>query len=197
MKRKRKPWPRRFEDLPADVRKEALDRYREFEVEDVDWWHWCIENVKEDQKENGVDIENCYFDLYHRGCEFTGSVDVLKFFKSQVNELIQAGADVMMIRAVLSSCYASCGIRSNGRNPHRNGISISLEIEYPEGADETETERHDEIFQEFTLSYLRDVSDEILKSLDTEYDYLTSDEALEECFKSNDYLFDREGVMVR
>lgn len=190
-----KRWPRKFDDLPDNVKQEVLERYRDFEVDRDRWWDMEIDGYKEDNKAKGIDIEHIYFDLYDRGCEFDGYLHVAKFIETEVKGLIEAGADIMYLRwQVLEGC-SCCHIKCSSRAPHRNGIDIDLELEYPDGMNEGEIERHDELFSEYILEALRNVSDKILKSLENEYEFLTSDEALTETFRANDYRFDREGVI--
>jgi hypothetical protein len=47
----------KFNELPRDIQEEVIDRFRYYEVEDIDWWEYALDEFKDRvQKEYGVEI---------------------------------------------------------------------------------------------------------------------------------------------
>jgi len=189
---------RPFKKLPKKTQEAVLERYRYFNVEDFEWWDSTEEVFKEDMKEKGVEVDNIYFEMFCQGAGacYVGSFNVLKLIEANLEPLVRGGIDIFMIRKILDGCWSSGIINHKNRYYYKETMDISMEVEYPEEADETETEKADKLIKETVEEFLKDEAGRLYKMLETEHDYLTSDDAVKETLIANDYLFDREGVMV-
>jgi hypothetical protein len=178
-----------FDELSNEVKEKVLERYRDINV-DYDGWHdFIIDDWKAKLEGLGYeDVKIYYSGFYGRGdgaC-FEASVDIEKWIKKH-----KAGKRFRkLLNEVRAGYYAYIWIKHNGWYYHEKSAYTDYEGEselsekaysqLKEMADWIEEERYD-------------LSKEIYKDLEKEYEYLLSDEAVIDTIKANDFEFLEDG----
>lgn len=177
-----------------------LDRYRDINVEHIDWWEYVYENFKEDMKGQGIDVDRMYFSGFWSqgdGACFDGSLDDVQLFLGKnfkpdeypmIRKLLGDGGTVVL------------KVEHSGHYYHENCISYGLDADRLEHCVKTPTDFHEQIVEQWDKELDTEIVDfekqsvEIFKThmrtlyrtLEKEYDYLTSDEAVQETVIAND-----------
>ena len=198
----------RFNNLPARVRDEILDKHRHWNVEHIDWWDGVYEQFGEDMEEIGIEVDNMYFSGFWSqgdGACFEGRVsnwhDFLTSLGYKDAALINHAAD-----------HFRFYVEHRGHYYHENCTSFSSDLCVPDSADDQDfAERYGPypwdadcvrtaawmaLLNEYDSSKIEDEFIEAFKdhmrtlysSLEAEYDHLTSDESVLEALDANDML---------
>jgi hypothetical protein len=186
-----------FEELSEAAQEKAIERYREADSLDYQWWDFVYENVKCLGALIGIEIDRIYFSGFWSqgdGACFEGSysykkggVKALKNEAPHEEELHKIATDLQEIQR--RAFYAlSANVKHQGHYQHEFCTSISVDDARRWNASEEDEEGISEA--------LRDFMRWIYSRLASEYEYLTSDEVIRETLISNEYEFDKEGGLV-
>jgi hypothetical protein len=197
---------RLFRNLPAKLKQEVLDRYRSWNVEDIDWWDFTYEDAKRMAVLIGIEIDEIQFELGYcqgDGACFTGRYeckpDAIQAAQEETTDekLLRIATELTTLQTTLKLQYGTtfeCKIERSERSYdsyHSGCIEVS-----DWGRDDFPSDAPlDEVAKQFR-TLMRSFADWIFKNLQAEYEHLTSDEALIEYFNDNDYRFDAEGKFV-
>jgi len=176
-----------FDELPEDYQHRLLDKHRDINVDDREWWQWTYGEWKEKLNRMGfedVDISFSGFWSQGDGASFTAS-------SIDVPVAIKALGLFNQYRGLYAFLKRNGGVlgrvtRNSSHYVHSNTISVGLEEEYwvPEKYSALIGDL-ESVLQE----RVRNISNEIYKDLEKEHDYLTSDEQVRETLVANDYKF--------
>ena len=189
----------KFEELPEDLEEKVLDKHRNFNVEDNDWWNFVYEIWVEKLEEMGFMKPKIWFSgFWSQGdgaCFDCDSMDLDKFVKAHAENLIPIFfPHTRFLREIPNVCRAWT-VTVNPHYSHYNTRDMRFEWdEFPEGLEATgEIEGMLTQFEALVESVREEKSKEIYRALEEEYEYLTTDESVAEALTSNDYEFDEDG----
>jgi len=167
---------------------------------DYEWCDFTFEDIKSQWAEKKLHVGNVYFDLYRRCAAFEGEMDMWDFLQMQGLE------DEYLALAALHSVGDDATLKaytSQRCDVHRVDVNENhaYYLQYQtapcgifEGMDEDEwcelVGREIESVVEAWGDFCTDLSHEILRQLDYEYEYLTSEEAFIEWAVANEIEFD-------
>ena len=178
----------------------TLDKYRNINVEHIDWWDSTRDMFKEDMKEQGIYVIQMYFSGFWSqgdGACFDGQLDDVPLF---IEKNFKPD-DYPMIRKLLGSGgTVTFNVSHNGHYYHENSTSFSIDADRLEHCIKIPTDFHEQIVEQWDMELDTEIVDfekqsvEIFKNhmrtlyrtLQKEYDYLTSDEAVKETIIAND-----------
>lgn len=184
----------KFNELPVDIQEEVIDRFRYYEVEDIDWWEYALDEFKDRvQKEYGVEI----------GDDFNYSLD---------RDYYIVFNDVHIDKKIfLKALYQEGNLSKKAYNKLTNRINID-EFELAIGSTRYSNfisvhDYSDEKNGRYITDYLYDeidldnwfydvISKPALKELEKTYDYLISDEAVADMMNVNDWEFTIDGMLA-
>jgi hypothetical protein len=178
----------------------TLDKYRNINVEHIDWWDSTRDMFKEDMKEQGIYVIQMYFSGFWSqgdGACFDGQLDDVPLF---IEKNFKPD-DYPMIRKLLGGGgTVTFSVSHNGHYYHENSTSFSIDADRLEHCIKIPTDFHEQIVEQWDMELDKEIVDfekqsiEIFKNhmrtlyrtLEKEYDYLTSDEAVKETIIAND-----------
>lgn len=184
----------KFNELPRDIQEEVIDRFRYYEVEDIDWWEYALDEFKDRvQKEYGVEI----------GDDFNYSLD---------RDYYIVFNDVHIDKKIfLKALYQKGDLSKKAYNKLTNRINID-EFELAIGSSRYSNfisvhDYSDEKNGRYITDYLYDeidldnwfydvISKPALKELEETYDYLISDEVVADMMNVNDWEFTIDGMLA-
>lgn len=198
-----------MEVAEREVSQALLDKYRNINVEHVDWWDSTYECFKEDMEEQGIAVENMYFSGFWSqgdGACFEGYIEDITMFLDKNYK----PEDYPIIRMVVANGgRVRLSVRQSGHYYHENCTAFSIDADMPSNVIPTPTDFHELIAEEYDkkmddeLIDFEKESTEVFKNfmrklyhdLEQEYDYLTSDDAVAESIRANDLFndIDEEG----
>ena len=184
----------KFNELPGDIQEEVIDRFRYYEVEDIDWWEYALDDFKDRvQKEYGVEI----------GDDFNYSLDrdyYIVFNDVHIDKKIFLKA-LYQEGNLSKRAYNKLTNRTNidkfelaiGSSRYSNFISVHDYSDEKNGRYIT-----DYLYDEIDLdNWFYDViSKPALKELEETYDYLISDEVVADMMNVNDWEFTIDGMLA-
>lgn len=181
---------------------ELIEKYRDINVEYVDWWDCVYDDFTSDMAEKHIMVQDTRFSGFWSqgdGASFTGYIsNNLEFLKAHgltetypfITKLIHHGGDFTLRIERSSSHYV-----------HENTVSVSVEgCAYfhhvlPTSDDlreaivdqwDTDLDAEYERIWEDVTDIIRDYCRDLYRKLQEEYDYLTSDEAVWEAIEANE-----------
>jgi hypothetical protein len=168
-----------FDELSENIQEKVLDKFRESFIDD--FWYKDIESEPLQytksfyEKMSLKDIELYNFDLYRGYITLKGSFNLLEFLKefellTKYNELLP-----------LIDTEDNVSIEVNG-----SGETNYLEL--PDFETLKDKELREKLHNDIA-SILKDLKNELFKSLNSEYNYLMSDEYIKEGINSGEYEF--------
>ena len=184
----------KFNELPGDIQEEVIDRFRYYEVEDIDWWEYALDEFKDRvQKEYGVEI----------GDDFNYSLD---------RDYYIVFNDVHIDKKIfLKALYQEGNLSKRAYNKLTNRTNID-EFELAIGSSRYSNfisvhDYSDEKNGRYITDYLYDeidldnwfydvISKPALKELEKTYDYLISDEVVADMMNVNDWEFTIDGMLA-
>lgn len=182
---------------------ELIEKYRDINVDDIDWWDSVYAGFKADMADVGICIERMYFSGFWSqgdGACFEGRVSDWNLFLRSLGY----GNPVLIQHATDNWSFS---VGHSGYYYHENSTSFDTELITPGGEDDwfiAEYSPYPEgdirskawvaVLNEFDSAKLKDEFKEAFKDhmrhlyrhLEAEYDYLTSDEAVWESLEAND-----------
>jgi len=186
----------------SDERKQALiKRYRDLNVEYIEWWDCIYDDFKEDMEKVGIEVEDMRFSGFWSqgdGASFTGYMRSKPFFEYHkladsypwMAKLISHGGDfTLRIERNSYSHYV-----------HENTVSVELtftdmfcHILPNDGVRAEVIERWDNLLEaeynticDTVTDIVRGYCHDLYSRLEETYDYLTSDEAVWEAILANE-----------
>ena len=183
-------------DLPDEVREIVLDRYRFINVEDIEWWEYSLDEIKEIGKILGIDAKNIYFSGFSSqgdGACFEGDYEYGKQACEKLRKFGRTDAELVRIARDLQKLQSkyfyqlSAIVTHRFHHYHENSVIIDVEIN-SDFSNEVTDEAEDGIEE-----LLKDFMRWIYKELQDEYESLTSDEYVTETLELNEYSFTSEG----
>ncbi len=199
----------RFNNLPARVRDEILDKHRHWNVEHLDWWDGVYDCFKADMEKIGIEVDKMYFSGFWSqgdGACFEGRVDDWSKFLAYVGYTCPA------LISLADSSGWKFSVDHSGPYYHENCTDFHTCIATLDCHDADDEEDFARVFspykseiqtaawmaliadykyvdleQEFTEAF-KDHMRTLYSSLEAEYDHLTSDESVLEALDANDML---------
>lgn len=206
----------RFDALTARQKDEILDKYRDWNVEHVDWWDGVYDCFKRDMADIGIDVDDIYFSGFSSqgdGACFEGRVsNWAKFLES-------IGYTCPALTALAAEAWRF-SVKQSGHYCHENCTSFSSDMvnpnDYYEAALQDFVDTHSPyktdiqnaafvaILQGYNFSSLEDEFEEEFKrhmralynQLEAEHDHLTSDEAILDSLEMNMELEDAVNSII-
>lgn len=177
-----------FDELKPDIQKKVLEEHLYTNVEYFNWYEFTINDQTERLASlgyNDADIRFSGFYSQGDGASFTATVDLATWInQDKKNRAKFQALDKFDISASI--------IRTTHHYSHENTIraATDMESDAPETMQDLENELEEAITQE-----ARELSQEIYRTLEEDYNYLTSDECITETIESNEYTFEHDGTM--
>ena len=179
-----------------------IEKYRDFNVEHVEWWDCTYDVFREDMKTKHIEVKDMNFSGFWSqgdGASFTGHVVDNKAFL-QAHDISEDDYPAIHRLLAYDGGFSIDINRSMSRYVHEN--TVSAEIVAADGFvhilpsddfrdhiisqwDEELNREYDRLQEEVT-GIIRDYCRQLYKSLEDEYDYLTSDEAVWEAIVANE-----------
>lgn len=174
-----------FEECSPDLQKTILDRYRDINIEDYNWWDWVYAHWKEKLEALGFyDLEFSFsgFSSQGDGASFTGKMEDFTQVMKQITGLDQDYSQTDRTWEIyrISSHYS-----------HERSTSHNFEIY----SDREENEL-DGWFEGVLKIWYITTCQQFYRELEKEYEGLTSDESVRNMLIANHYEFDETGKMV-
>lgn len=198
----------KFNMLPEKQRKAVLDKYRDWNVEHVDWWDCVEENFKADMAAIGVHVDDIHFTGFWSqgdGACFDGKVDDWPLFLTTIGY-----SDAALIYAAENFDWDFTCTHSHYLYYHHKSVSYGGEVNLPDsvddhyfadrylewGPDDIRTVTMMTNLSQYNFASLQDEFATIFenhmldlyKQLYEEYEYLTSDESVIESLNANEML---------
>lgn len=200
----------RFDALPEDLKAKILEKYRDWNVEHIDWWDGVYDCFKHDMDEIGIDVERMYFSGFSSqgdGACFEGRVHDWAAFLRSVGY-----TDAAIINHAIDAFALT--VEHSGHYYHENCTSFNADLPLPASdADEWFLEHfspyqddrhslHEAVWMAIINKYdsstlerefieaFKDHMRDLYSRLEEEYEYLTSDEAILDSLETNDQLED-------
>lgn len=165
----------KFNELSEEAQENALEKLYDLNV-DYEWYEGELDYYKDEWEKNyGITFDKAYFDL--------DRAHYLYFDKAHIVD----GEKLVKIAKCrkLTRAYHQGDVELYFDNVHFGGGvgRTNLEINYPEN-----------IVCNFDFNeWFKDITEELLRQLGKQYDYLTSREAIVETIEANDYEFTEDG----
>lgn len=186
----------KFEELPEQAQKAALERYRNWNVEGFNWWDVTYYDAKQIGNLLGLDIRNIWFSGFWSqgdGACFEGSYEYAKGSPKAIREYAPQDAELHRIADKLAALqrayfYRLCAyVKHSGHYQHEYCTDIDV-AERDESLNATRPLPETEIV-ELLRSFMR----WIYRQLEQEYEYQVSDEAVRESLIANEVEFTADG----
>lgn len=199
----------RFNNLPARVRDEILDKHRHYNIEHLDWWDGVYDVFRRDMDAIGIEVDKMYFSGFWSqgdGACFEGRVFSWEDF------LPSLGHKNPALISLADSSGWKFSVGHSGHYYHENCTDFHTCLATLDCHDADDEEhfalcfspykseiqtaawmaliadyKYGDLEQEFTEAF-KDHMRELYNRLEVEYDHLTSDESVLEALDANDML---------
>lgn len=194
-----------FEEADEKLREKILEKQRDFNT-DYDWYEFVYEDWKEKLEALGYMKPDINFSgFWSQGdgasftCEYLNSPEIKERFLTDEE------------KAILTDCKIYGKVeRISHRYSHENTVRANIsDVDYSTAIYDLEAEDYEkyisivnkidaiisDLEKEMTED-VRNLSRQIYRELEKEYEYQTSDEAVAESLISNGYLFNEFGVIA-
>lgn len=198
----------RFNNLPARVRDEILDKHRNWNVDFIDWWDSVYEQFGADMEAIGIEVDRMYFSGFWSqgdGACFEGRVREWPLFLASLGYTDSALIDHAAAQFRLY-------VHHSGHYYHENCTMFETDLPLPENDEDQDfidghcphepdslheaawmalinKYSHNALVSEFADAF-KDHMRALYKLLEIEYEHLTSDESVLESLNANDMLED-------
>lgn len=198
----------RFDALPQPLKDLILDKYRDWNVEHIDWWDCVYNDFKSEMEAIGIEVDNIYFRGFWSqgdGACFEGCVRDWRLFLPSLGYNCPALIE-------LAVNHFSFSVEHSGHYYHENCTSFGNNLPLPDHdedrwfADNYLPYEQDSVQEaaamallnqylagsfedEFTEAFKNHMR-ELYKQLEAEYEHLTSDEAVLDALEANDQIED-------
>lgn len=201
----------RFNNLPARVRDEILDKHRHYNTEHLEWWGSVYDDFKHDMDAIGIEVHRMYFSGFWSqgdGACFEGRVFSWEDF------LASLGRKDPALITLADRAHWKFDVEHKGHYYHENCTRFDSCLATLDSNDALDDEEFAQVFspykseiqtaawmaliadyrredleQEFTEAF-KDHMRALYNRLEVEYDHLTSDESVLEALDANDMLED-------
>lgn len=182
----------KFHELTKEQQQKVLNNYRDWNIQG-EWWGFVYEDYQEKLATFGflnADISFSGFGSQGDGASFTSeNIDIEKFISKFPKESVQYFKPLIKKYKDILICKVK---RTDSRYVHENTCSADISFPDLEHTPEDETIAND--LESLINVKRKELSIEIYKALQSEYEYLTSDDALIEFWNENsDYQFTDDG----
>jgi hypothetical protein len=193
-----------FDELSPESKVKALNKFRYFQTEGIQWHDFLFEEFKKFGSVLGIEIENIYFRGFGSqgdGACFIGSYapkpNILKELEPQVKDehgKVIAGLGILAeiaehleeAQGKYPNLYASIEKSTSNRYVHKNSVDI-----FAYQVDDQGKENNLVVLELITA--FKSFMDWMYRTLEKEYEYLTSDEQVKEFINANEYEFFANG----
>lgn len=185
----------KFNELSEDAQKKAIESFRTFNVDDINWYEFVYEAFIERMKEKGFNLsdDNISFTGFWSqgdGASFVcDDIDIEKLSKFIDKE---NNTDLGKYIRFLDN-YSITVYRTDTHYCHYNTVSVHYDCSDMSGYNLV-TEKFD-TFYDRVLELVKDECKKLYEFLENEYNYKTSDEAIKESIEANEYEFDEDGTL--
>lgn len=194
----RKPRGLKLEDLAPEIQEEVLEKHRDWQVDDHEWWDCVYEDAKRIGALMGIQIDDINFSGFcSQGDDaaFHGTYQ----YEPQAIERLRAetnDTDQDLVRIATELTTAQVTLMLEHGDTYRAIVTANdnnLHTGAPIGDDDLSIETWVDIDSVFE-SLLRDFAMWIYVQLEAEHDYLTSDESVRNCLQ--DLRFEPDGTRI-
>jgi hypothetical protein len=190
-----------FDELAKEVQEKTLDRYRDFNVEYVDWSEFVLDYWKEKLEKIGFADAKIYFSGF--SSQGDGACFEARMYHAQLlNSLIMCYDKAIALQAEKCLWLYENGLllfsinRNSFASRYCHEKTAYLDIDNIYSNKVRDSTYWNTITDDIkgTLEELRlDLCKQIYRDLKTEYNYQTSDVAIKETFEANEYEFTIDG----
>ena len=178
-----------FDELSPEIKEKAIENLRDVNVDDEYWSECTLDDWKERLEARGYknpDISYSGFCCQGDGASFTcDSVDLPKWLKATCNK--GRFAPVMKWIKKNEVYFTARVERDDRRYSHEYTVSAEVDFDFDDYP-ALVYELRDAITED-----VRDLSRQIYKDLERDYDSLISDEAVIDTIEANEWTFDGRG----
>lgn len=177
----------KFSELTPAAKEKALTELRDCNVDYNGWADCVLDDWKEKLEKFGYtspEIAYSGFCSQGDGASFTAAVDLPAWIKATKNT--KRFAAILKWLKSPDEWHTANIIRIDRHYSHYNTVRAELEYDDTAPADMSELEAA-------ITSHVRDLSRQLYRDLEKEYEYLTSDEAIKETIESNSWTFNARG----
>ena len=178
----------KFDELPNASKEKALEKHRDINVSDRDWWEFTYDDWITKLAGMGYDDADIMFRGFWSqgdGASFTATVDIAKWLKYK-----KLGEKYFNVIAAYENGDISAKIiRISSMYVHENTIDSEI---LGDTKDEMVNKQVNEI-EKLLKEDARELSEQIYKNLEKDHEYLTSDEVIAETFRANEHEFTKDG----
>lgn len=188
----------KFSELTPTVQERVLDKMRDWQVDDYNWYESEIDYWKEKLDLIGFENAEIAFSGFYSqgdGASFTADINSEKIFNT-LAYCAKRYDDALTIY-LAEKLYQNDGFKmtmkqTNSRYSHERTVSVNIDIDYRYRDNRFWTNIMTD-FEYMLDMYRIDLCHAIYKSLETGYEHLTSDESIIEMIKTNEYEFTIDG----
>lgn len=190
----------RWDALPQDTKDAILEKHRNWNVDNEEWWDGMYEFFTEDMKAIGVCVDKIYFSGFWSqgdGACFEGSVENWIMFLPSLYKDEELRKHIELFK---TADEFTCEWEHRGHYYHSGCVAWNESYEFT--VEDTDSplrqaankvllgDRRDlaEAMSDTIREALRDHMNDLYKKLEEEHNYLTSDEAVLESLMANDRL---------
>lgn len=189
----------KFDKLPKTIKEKVIEKNRYINVDLDNWSELHIEDFKKRLEKMGYENINIFYNGFYSqgdGACFIANINILKYIKGNLKNLIKCGMNIFTIREVLNSdLYLDIKINRYGHYYHEKTMDIDFNV-YD---DENPTEEKDKFLDDlkrYILAVSQKLAREFYQKLENAYDYLTSEEIIIETLMTNGYKFNSQGEIT-
>ena len=167
-----------FEELDSQTQEKVIENNRTINVDSIFWYQWELDNFK-----HGLKIKVNEFDIYRREINITieDSFDtaqgIVDFFGEE-SSIVCSAKTFIKDRDALVKKY--------GEGNDKDGYSVKEEY----------WSEYDEEIEYLEEEFRREIAEEILSMLTSQYEYEISDDAIKETILANEYEFTEKGKLI-
>lgn len=189
-----------FSELKPETQKKVLDRMRDLNVDDQEWYLNTTEYFQDQLAELGYSHPKIYFSgFWSQGdgaCFDADSLDLVQWIRSTVKrqEKYKSLIDLVAEFGISGSIFKAS---NSNLYSHERTRTFCLETSDMTEEHDATKEQHallDELEKDIEQDRLNLCKD-IYKSLEDEYESLTTDESIKEAIEANEYTFLENGEL--
>jgi hypothetical protein len=199
-----------IDELSGKAKENALEFFRDAEIEGIDWEDPIKEGFIEDMKEVGVRVDDIYYSGFYSqgdGACFVGEVEDNELFLSKCLGFETKSNKILKKKLEIISNNIQIQIyRNNSRYFHENTIAASVDVdEHEEDLDifisadlwiPIDLDKEGIKIEEETTEWARNESRKLYRKLENYFDELQSDESVKEYLRNRRAIFDRNGNLI-
>jgi hypothetical protein len=178
-----------FQELPIEIQKKAIERYREVLPENIWWYDIVIDNFKERLSRLGYSDIQCFFSgFYSQG---DGASFEAKYHYEEATDPDNFGERLKKLQEKYNHNLRGRIIRTSSNYSHDYTMIVDyLESDYVSAEEEDIVEEED--IEEFKI-ISRELARVLYMELEKEYDYLISNSGITNYFIESGMFFYKDG----